>query len=51
MDTSTIHNFYHKLFNLGEYMNTTAARKIAEERTNYIKNFVQEFLDEWNGLK
>ena len=50
-DSSTIHHFYHKLFKLGDNMNTATARKIAEERTNYMKNFVQEFLDEWNGLK
>ena len=32
-------------------MNTITARKIAEERTNFMKKFVKEFLEEWNGKK
>ena len=32
-------------------MNTVTAKKIAEERTDFMKSFVTEFLDEWNGLK
>ena len=50
-DPSTIHHFYHKLFKLGDNMNTATARKIAEEWTNYMKNFVQEFLDESGSSK
>lgn len=51
VDPSSIHHFYHKLFKIGDNMNTDTARKIAEERTNFMKNFVNEFLEEWNGLK
>ena len=51
VDPSTIHHFYHKLFKIGDNMNTFTAKKIAEERTNFMKSFVAEFLDEWNGLK
>ena len=29
-------------------MNTSAAKKEAERRTDYMRNFVQEFMDEWN---
>ena len=50
-DPSTIHHFYHKLFKLADNMNTEAARKRAIERTNVMKEFVKEFLDEWNGIK
>ena len=50
-DASTIHHFYHKLFKLKDNMNTTTAKKIAEERTNFMRNFAKEFLDEWNGEK
>ena len=46
---SSIHHFYHKLFKLGEYMNTTAAKQIAEERTELMKSFAKEFLKEWNA--
>lgn len=48
-DPSTIHHFYHKLFNLKENMNTKTAKKLAERRTNYMKEFVNEFLNEWNS--
>lgn len=38
---STIHHFYHKLFKLGENMNTKTAKILANEKT--------EFMKEWNG--
>ena len=46
---TTIHHFYHKLFKLGDYMNTKTARKIAKKRTKFMRRFVNEFLNEWNG--
>lgn len=48
-DESTIHHFYHKLFNLGEHMNTKSAKQLAEQKTEYMKNYVDEFMKEWNG--
>lgn len=50
-DPSTIHHFYHKLFKLANNMNTETARKQAIERTEFMKEFVNEFLQEWNGIK
>jgi uncharacterized protein len=50
-DPSTIHHFYHKLFKLADNMNTNTAKEIAQERTNFMKLYVNEFLDEWNGIK
>lgn len=50
-DPSTIHHFYHKLFNLAENMNTNTAKKQAIQRTEYMKSFVKEFLAEWKGIK
>jgi len=50
-DPSTIHHFYHKLFRLANNMNTETARKQAIERTEFMKVFVNEFLQEWNGEK
>lgn len=48
-DPSTLHHFYHKLFKLGDNMNTQTAKVIANDRINFMKDFVNEFLKEWNG--
>ena len=45
-DPSTIHHFYHKLFKLANNMNTKTARKHAIGRTEFMKVFVNEFLQE-----
>ncbi len=45
---STIHHFYHKLFKLANNMNTKTGKEIAEERVEFMKLFVKQFLDEWN---
>ena len=50
-DPSTIHHFYHKLFRLADNMNTDSAKKQAIERTEFMKQFVDEFLKEWKGIK
>ena len=51
VEPSTIHYCYNKLLRLSDNMNTATAKKIALERHNFMKKFVSEFLDEWNGLK
>jgi uncharacterized protein len=36
---------------LKENMNTETAKKMADERHKFMKLFLQEFFDEWNGKK
>lgn len=46
-DDSAIAHFYQKLLNLDTYMNTTEARIIAENRIEYMKNYLEVFFNEW----
>ncbi len=46
---TTINHFYEKLFHLEKLMNTAGGRKEAHRRTEYMKKFVQEFMQEWNA--
>lgn len=49
--STTINHFYEKLFNLKDLMNTRTGKKIAEERHNYMKEYIDRFLEEWNGIR
>lgn len=48
-NSSTLHHFYEKLLLLKDGLNTDAARIIAEERDAYMRQFVDQFMKEWNG--
>ena len=48
-ESTTINHFYEKLFKLTALMNTKTAIRIAEAREAYMKEFVAEFMDEWDG--
>lgn len=48
--STTVNHFYEKLFLLKDMMNTATAQKIAKQRDEYMKRYVAEFLDEWNGI-
>ena len=50
-ESTTINHFYEKLFKLTALMNTHTAIRIAKERDAYMKAFVTEFMDEWDGEK
>ena len=50
-ESTTLNHFYEKLFRLADMMNTETAGLIAHERDVYMRGFVAEFLDEWEGIK
>lgn len=45
----TINHFYEKLFLLKDRMNTISGRKLAQERHQFMKEFIERFLEEWDG--
>lgn len=50
-DSTSLNHFYEKLFKLKALMNTAAAKRLAAKREDYMKAFVTEFIEEWNGIK
>lgn len=49
--STTINHFYEKLFQLKDLMNTDTAKEIAQQREDYMKGYISEFLDEWDGIR
>jgi uncharacterized protein len=47
----TINHFYEKLLLLTAQMNTSSGKKIAAQRHDFMKIYLTQFYDEWNGLK
>jgi uncharacterized protein len=50
-ESTTINHFYEKLFKLTSLMNTQTAQEIAKTRESFMRKFVEEFMDEWEGNK
>lgn len=48
---TAINHFYDKLLHIKEKINTDTAKKIAEKRHKFVEEFLNEFLQEWNGKK
>ena len=49
--STTVNHFYEKLFKLTDMMNTDTAKAIAREREEYMRGFLAEFMDEWEGKR
>ena len=47
----TINHFYEKLLLLKDKMNTKTGLIIAQRRHSFMDEFLQQFFDEWDGLK
>ncbi len=47
----TINHFYEKLLLLKDQMNTKTGQKIAKDRHLFMEEFLNQFYDEWNGVK
>ena len=48
---TSINHFYEKLLLLKNLMNTESAKRIAENRHEYMKKYLEEFYEEWEGKK
>ncbi|RUY49571.1 phosphohydrolase, partial [Mesorhizobium sp. M7A.F.Ca.CA.001.05.1.1] len=49
--STAINHFYEKLLKLKDLMNTAYGRKLAEERHQYMRAYLEQFYAEWNGEK
>ena len=50
-EATTVNHFYEKLFLLRDMMNTATAKEIARQREDYMRAYISEFLDEWDGVR
>ena len=48
-NSTTVNHFYEKLFLLTDMMNTPTAKEIAKARDRYMRDYIAEFMAEWEG--
>ena len=47
-DKSTLHHLYNKSLRIGNYMHTQTAKEIAKEKMQFVKQFIDLYLKEYN---
>ncbi len=50
-NSPSINHFYEKILLLKDKMQTKTGRKMAIHRDKFLRTFLKEFFDEWNGIK
>lgn len=48
---SSIQHFYDKLLRLKDTIHTPAGRRMAKERDRFMRQFLEQFYGEWDGLR
>ena len=51
LEDTAIGHFYEKLLTLSDTLHTPEARKIAKRRHEFMKDYLDQFFAEWEGLK
>lgn len=50
-ESTSLNHFYEKLFKLKDLINTRLWKEIATERHKFMEIFLEQFFDEWAGIK
>ena len=48
---TSVNHFYEKLLLLKDRMHTREGKRIAAERDRFIREYLDRFMDEWEGKK